>query len=32
LMVFSEIQTPAKALEPLDFNTPPEMQPLLSDQ
>jgi len=32
LMVFSEIQTPAKALKPLDFNTPPEMLPLLSDQ
>ena len=32
LMVFSEIQTPEKALKPLDFNTPPEMLPLLSDQ
>ena len=31
LMVFSEIQTPAEALKPLDLNAPPEMQPLLSD-
>jgi outer membrane biogenesis lipoprotein LolB len=31
LMVFSEIQTPAETLKPLDFIAPPEMQPLLSD-
>ena len=31
LMVFSEIQTPAEALKPLDFIAPPELQPLLSD-
>jgi len=30
-MVFSEIQTPAEALKPLDFIAPPELQPLLSD-
>ncbi len=31
LMVFSEIQTPAETLKPLDFIAPPEMQPLLSE-
>jgi outer membrane biogenesis lipoprotein LolB len=31
LMVFNEIQTPATALKPLDFNAPPEMRPLQSE-
>ena len=31
LMVFSEIQTPAETLKPLDFIAPPEMQSLLSE-